>query len=89
MVLHVEVSAEIVAQAERMAQKQNISTEAVLGQAISDWFRVQQRSDQRATAEHRKVFFDVMSRVPDVEPDEQDRISPDLAKKIRLMIDRS
>ena len=60
--------------AAKIAEEQHISVEHLVSSALTEQLRLWELWKSRAAAASHEDFLKVMSKVPDVEPDEHDRL---------------
>ena len=72
--------------AESHAQKEGVPLEAFIACALAEKVAILDASAflrERAKAVSREEFAAILAKVPDVEPEEYDRLSPDLDAALR------
>ena len=74
MRVYINIPEELYDQARAIAEAQNIAVEDVFASAFADHFAAWQRLQERAARGDREKFLAVLERVPDVEPEEYDRL---------------
>jgi len=74
MSVSINIPEELYDQARRIADAHQVPVEQVFAAAFADQFSVWQRLRERASRGDRDKFLEVLDRVPDVEPDEYDRL---------------
>lgn len=89
MRISIDVSEDVIRQAKKMANEEKVSEQDILANALSDYFRVFGQRDRPSPEQARQTFLDVMSRVPDVEPEEYDRVPPELSPDIERVLERT
>jgi len=72
--VYINIPEELYDQARAIAEAQNIAVEDVFASAFADHFAAWQRLQERAARGDREKFLAVLERVPDVEPEEYDRL---------------
>lgn len=74
MSVSINIPEELYDQARRIADAHQVPVEQVFASAFAKQFSVWQRLRERASRGDRDKFLAVLDRVPDVEPDEYDRL---------------
>jgi hypothetical protein len=74
MSVSINIPEELYNQARAIAETQNIAVEDVFASAFADHFAAWQRLQERAVRGDREKFLAVLERVPDIEPEDYDRI---------------
>ena len=74
MRVYINIPEELYDQARAIAEAQNIAVEDVFASTFADHFAAWQRLQERAARGDREKFLAVLERVPDVEPEEYDRL---------------
>lgn len=74
MSVSINIPEELYDQARAIAETQNIAVEDVFASAFADHFAAWQRLQERAERGDRAKFLAVLERVPDIEPEDYDRI---------------
>jgi len=74
MSISINIPDELYQQALVIAKTHRVPIDEVFASAFVDQLAVWQRLQQRVVRGNREKFFAVLDRVPDVEPDEADRI---------------
>ncbi len=74
MSVSINIPDELYNQARTIAEAQHIPVEEVFASAFADQFAAWQRLRQRAARGDREKFLAVLEKVPDVEPEEYDRL---------------
>jgi hypothetical protein len=73
VIVSVEVPKEIYERASEIARSQSISVSDVFATACAEHIEAWERLERRAQRGDRAKFFDVLAKVPDIEPEERDR----------------
>ena len=73
MTVSVTMPKELYRKAAAMAAVRKISVEEVLASALADQLAAWERLQARAAAGNREKFLAALDRVPDVEPEDDDR----------------
>ncbi len=73
MIVNVEVPVDLYDKATEIARSQSISVADVFATACFEHIAAWERLESRAKRGDRTKFLEVLAKVPDVEPDEQDR----------------
>jgi hypothetical protein len=74
MSVSINIPEELYDQARNIAEARHIPVEQVFASAFADQFAAWQRLRERAKRGDREKFLAVLDEVPDVEPEEYDRI---------------
>ena len=74
MKVSIDIPKEMYDQARAIAESQHMSVEDVCASAFAERFTCWQRLGERAARGNREKFLAALDTVPDVEPDEYDRI---------------
>ena len=74
MTVSVNIPEELYRQAQKIAASQQVSVDDVISSAFAEQLAAWERLKQRATRGDRESFLAVLDKVPDVEPEEYDRI---------------
>jgi hypothetical protein len=74
MSVSVNIPEELYQQALEIAESQHLSVDDVISSAFAEHMGVWERLKQRAARGNRESFLAVLDKVPDVEPDEYDRV---------------
>jgi predicted transcriptional regulator len=74
MSVSINIPDELYDQARSIAEAQHVPVEQVFASAFADQFAAWQRLRERAARGNREKFLAVLDKVPDVEPEEYDRI---------------
>jgi hypothetical protein len=74
MSVSINIPEELYDQARIIAEAQHIPVEQVFASAFADQFAAWQRLHQRAARGDREKFLAVLDKVPDIEPEEYDRL---------------
>ena len=74
MTVSVNISEELYRQAREIAESQHLSVDDVISSAFAEQLAAWERLKQRAARGSREHFLAVLDKVPDVEPEEYDRI---------------
>ncbi len=74
MIVSVEVPKDLYDRASEIARAQNISVADVFATACAEHIAAWERLARRAQRGDRARFLEVLAKVPDVEPDERDRL---------------
>lgn len=74
MSVSINIPEELYDQARNIAEARHIPVEKVFESAFADQFATWQRLRERAKRGDRQKFLAVLDEVPDVEPEEYDRI---------------
>jgi predicted transcriptional regulator len=70
----INVSQELYDQARTIAEAHHVPVEQVFASAFADQFAAWQRLQERAARGDRQKFLAVLESVPDIEPEEYDRL---------------
>ncbi len=73
MIVSVDVPNEVYDRAAEIARSQRMSVADVLAAACAEHVSAWERLESRARRGDRQRFLDVLAKVPDAEPDDQDR----------------
>ena len=73
MNISVSVPEQLYKKAVEIAQTQNVSVDEVFGSAFTAQLSAWERLQKRTVPGNRENFLAVLDRVPDVEPEENDR----------------
>jgi hypothetical protein len=74
MTVSVNIPEELYRQAREIAESQHLSVDDVVSSAFAEQLAAWERLKLRAARGNRESFLAVLHKVPDVEPDEHDRI---------------
>lgn len=74
MSVSINIPEELYDQARRVAEAQHIPVEQVFASAFTDQLAAWQRLRERAARGDREKFLAVLDKVPDLEPEEYDRL---------------
>ncbi|MGA7415343.1 MAG: hypothetical protein WBW33_33025 [Bryobacteraceae bacterium] len=74
MSISINIPDELYQQALMIAETHHVPIDEVFASAFADQLAVWQRLQQRVVRGNKDKFFAVLDKVPDVEPDELDRI---------------
>lgn len=74
MTISVNIPEELYRQAQEIADAQHVSVDDVISSAFAEQVAAWERLKQRAARGNRESFLAVLNKVPDVEPDDCDRI---------------
>ena len=74
MSVSVNIPEELYQQAREIAESQHLSVDDVVSSAFAEQMAAWDRLKHRAARGNRESFLAVLDKVPDVEPDEYDRI---------------
>ena len=74
MSVSVSVPEELYKKAVEIAEAQHVSVEEVVASAFAEQLAAWERLRQRATRGRREKFLAVLDKVPDVDPDDFDRL---------------
>ena len=74
MTVSVNIPEELYRQAQEIAESQHLSVDDVVSSAFAEQVAGWERLKQRAARGSRESFLAVLDKVPDVEPEEYDRI---------------
>jgi len=74
MNVSVNIPDEFYRQAREIADSEQISVDDVISSAFAQQLAAWERLKQRAARGNREAFFKVLDRVPDIEPEEFDRL---------------
>ena len=74
MTVSIEIPDDIYRQAREIAASQNLSVDDVISSAFIQQMAAWERLKQRAARGSREAFLRVLDKVPDIEPEEYDRI---------------
>jgi hypothetical protein len=74
MTVSVNIPEELYRQAREIAESQHVSVDDVLSSAFAEQLAAWERLKQRAARGSRERFLAVLDKVPDVEPEEYDRL---------------
>ena len=75
MSVSITIPQDLYDQARSIAEAHHVPIEEVFASALADQFAAWQRFEQRAARGDRQKFLAVLDNVPDVEPEEYDRLS--------------
>jgi predicted transcriptional regulator len=73
MIVSVEISKDLYDKASEIARSQRMSVADVFAAACAEHVAAWERLEARAKRGDRAKFLEVLAKVPDVEPEEQDR----------------
>jgi hypothetical protein len=74
MTVSVNIPEELYRQAREIAESQHLSVDDVVSSAFAEQLAAWERVKQRAARGSRESVLAVLNKVPDVEPEEYDRI---------------
>ncbi len=74
MSVSVNIPEKLYRQAQEIANSQHLSVDDVVSSAFAEQMAALERLKQRAASGSREKFLAVLDKVPDVKPDEYDRI---------------
>jgi hypothetical protein len=74
MSVSVNIPEELYQQAREIAESQHLSVDDVVSSAFAEHMVAWERLKRRAARGNRESFLAVLDKVPDVEPDEYDRV---------------
>ena len=74
MSVSINIPQELYDQARSIAEARHVPVEQVFASAFADQFAAWQRLQERAARGDRKKFLAVLDNVPDIEPEEYDRL---------------
>lgn len=74
MTVSVNIPEELYRQAREIADSQHLSVDDVISSAFAEQLTAWERLKQRAAKGDRESFLAVLNKVPDVEPEDYDRI---------------
>ena len=74
MSVSINIPEELYNEARTIAEAHHVPVEQVFASAFADQFAAWQRLQERAARGDRQKFLAVLDKVPDVEPEEYDRI---------------
>jgi hypothetical protein len=74
MTVNVNIPEELYRQAREIAESQHLSVDDVVSSAFAEQLAAWERLKRRAVSGSRESFLAVLDKVPDVEPEEFDRI---------------
>ena len=74
MSVSINIPQELYDQARTIAEAHDVPVEQVFASAFADQFAAWQRLQERAARGDRQKFLAVLESVPDIEPEEYDRI---------------
>jgi hypothetical protein len=74
MSVSINIPEELYDQARGIAESHRVSVEQVFASALADQFAAWQRLRERAARGDREKFLAVLDKVPDIEPEEYDRL---------------
>ena len=74
MSVSINMPQELYDQARSIAEARHVPVEQVFASAFADQFAAWQRLQERAARGDRKKFLAVLDNVPDIEPEEYDRL---------------
>jgi len=74
MNLNISVPNELYQKAVQLAEQENVSVDALVSSMLAEQVAIWDRLQSRAARGSRDRFLAVMSKVPDVEPEEQDQL---------------
>lgn len=73
MIVNVEIPADIYDRASQIAESQSLSVADVFATACVEHIAAWERLESRAKRGDRAKFLAVLTKAPDIEPDERDR----------------
>jgi hypothetical protein len=74
MRVSVNIPEELYRQAQKLAESQHLSVDDAISSAFAEQLTAWERLKQRAVRGNRESFLAVLDKVPDVEPEDYDRI---------------
>ena len=74
MTFAVNIPEELYRQAREIAESQHLSVDEVISSAFAEQLVARERLKRRAARGNRESFLRVLDKVPDVEPEDCDRI---------------
>jgi hypothetical protein len=74
MTVSVNIPDDLYRQAREIADSQHLSVDDVISSAFAEQLAAWERLKQRAARGSREIFVQVLEKVPDVEPDDRDRL---------------
>lgn len=74
MNLNIDIPQELYEQARQIAESQQLRVDDVLASALSDQLSHLRRLEERARRGNREKFLEVLDRVPDIAPEDYDRL---------------
>ena len=74
MSVSVNIPEELYRQAREIAESQHLSVDDVVSSALAEQLAAWERLKQRAARGSRESFLAVLDKVPDVEPEDYDRV---------------
>jgi hypothetical protein len=74
MTVSVNIPDDLYRQAREIADSQHLSVDDVISSAFAEQLAALERLRQRAARGNRETFVQVLKKVPDVEPDDCDRL---------------
>lgn len=74
MTVSINIPEELYRQAREIAESQHLSVDDVVSSAFAEHLAAWERLKHRAARGNRESFLAVLDKVPDVEPEEYDRI---------------
>jgi hypothetical protein len=72
--VRVNIPEELYRQAKEISESQHLSVDEVISSAFDEQLAARERLKQRAAQGNRESFVRVLNKVPDVEPEDYDRI---------------
>lgn len=73
MIVNVEIPEDVYQRASEIARSQHLSVAEIFAAACLEHVAAWERIEKRAKLGNRESFLDVLSKVPDVEPEAHDR----------------
>jgi hypothetical protein len=74
MTVSVNIPDDLYRQAREIADSQHLTVDDVISSAFAEQLAAWERLKQRAARGSREIFVQVLEKVPDVEPDDSDRL---------------
>jgi hypothetical protein len=74
MTVSIDIPESLYQQARDLAESQHLSVDEVISSAFAEHLAGWERLKERAARGHRDTFLRVLDKVPDVEPEEHDRL---------------
>jgi hypothetical protein len=74
MTVSIDIPENLYQQAQDLAESQHLSVDEVISSAFAEHLAAWERLKERAARGQRDTFLRVLDKVPDVEPEEYDRL---------------
>ena len=75
MRVNVNIPDELYKEAKAIAESQHVTIDDVISSAFAEHLAAWDRLKQKAARDSREAFLGILAKVPDVEPEDHDRIS--------------